>query len=242
MEANERIIEALYALGISKEWLLTGKGNIQSNNAPDNKGIVGIQGDNSTVKVGGDKAGVDDFEKKIATLHENYKALQTRLEKLGKTAKKSRRFYLIIFLVIIASAAAFWFLAVASYKYFGFALDANNVILTLVGILATFVVISNYAQVVEVKNEFKEKLSTAESLGDEIKRLEEKFERTANDAKEIEEKLERFEKELKKKADAYLNVSEKEIVFPSEGGTKTFTVDSNVPWTLKVDEDEKPKQ
>jgi hypothetical protein len=66
--------------------------------------------------------------------------------------------YVKILLVIIIGAIAFWALAVCAYEHWGFApIDSKNIILTLVGILATFVVVSNYIQVKEVEKKFDEK-------------------------------------------------------------------------------------
>jgi hypothetical protein len=62
--------------------------------------------------------------------------------------------YMKILGITIFSAIVFWFLAVLSYKFFKFEISSTNVILTLVGILATFIVISNYLQVKEIKDEF----------------------------------------------------------------------------------------
>ncbi|MDR1417262.1 MAG: hypothetical protein LBJ57_07600 [Prevotellaceae bacterium] len=67
---------------------------------------------------------------------------------------KNKWSFLIIFAVVVACAVVFWALAIVAYKCFSFALEPTNVILTLVGILATFVVVSNYMQVRDVKDEF----------------------------------------------------------------------------------------
>jgi hypothetical protein len=137
---EKRIIDAFAHLGISKEWLQTGKGNIQTNKADVNSGIQGIQGDGN--KITGKSQG-------------------DGTNKQAPDVGKSIRFYLEIFLVIVICAFIFWFLAVMSYTCFGFALSPDNVVVTLVGILATFVVISNYMQVRDVKGEFESKLGDA---------------------------------------------------------------------------------
>ena len=81
---------------------------------------------------------------------------------ISQTTKIKWWFYAIVFAIIVAGAIGFWVLAVVSYRYFGFALDANNVVVTLVGILATFVVVGNYLQVQDVKREFGVKVSGVE--------------------------------------------------------------------------------
>jgi hypothetical protein len=75
--------------------------------------------------------------------------------------EKDRWLYLKILGVIILGAIVFWFLAIVSYSYFGFALGANNVVLTLVGILATFVMVSNYMQMAEVKRNIDKRIDDA---------------------------------------------------------------------------------
>jgi hypothetical protein len=91
-----------------------------------------------------------------------------------------------LLLVIIAGAAAFWFLAVISYKYFGFALDAKNVVLTLVGILATFVVVSNYMQVQEVKKEFESKVGETRKKIWNVEKGLKKIEETKREIRAVE--------------------------------------------------------
>ena len=67
--------------------------------------------------------------------------------------------YWKIFWIIVIGVVIFWAGAAAVSKWFGFVITDTNVELTFVGMLATFVVISNYAQVVEAKREFKKDLN-----------------------------------------------------------------------------------
>lgn len=60
--------------------------------------------------------------------------------------------------VLIFASFVFWVFAVVALKCFDVAIELDNVILTLVGILATFVVVGNYMQVKEVKDEFNGKV------------------------------------------------------------------------------------
>lgn len=47
-------------------------------------------------------------------------------------------------------------------------IDNDNTVLTFVGILATFVVISNYAQVQQIRNDFKKETNKLNNLRNEI--------------------------------------------------------------------------
>jgi hypothetical protein len=91
---------------------------------------------------------LNDLHKNIDKLGDLYK-LDSAIPK-----KENKLYYIKVFGVTIVSAIVFWGLAILSYKFFGFEINATNIVLTLVGILATFVVISNYLQVKEVKDEF----------------------------------------------------------------------------------------
>lgn len=93
--------------------------------------------------------------------------------------KKHNCFYIKIFCTILLGSIAFWALAILAHKLFQFTLSQDSIVLTLVGILATFVVVSNYAQVKEVENQFENKIN-------EVKEIENKFDIKI---KEIEDKL-----------------------------------------------------
>ena len=68
--------------------------------------------------------------------------------------------YLKTLSVIIFGAIVFWVLAVCALEIFDFGIiDEKGIVLTLVGILATFVVVSNYIQVTEIKNSFDKEIT-----------------------------------------------------------------------------------
>ena len=73
--------------------------------------------------------------------------------------------YTKLLIYITIGAVIFWILAVLAYKFFnvGFTLEAT--VITFIGILATFVVVSNYLQVKEIKEDLSQKITEAnESL------------------------------------------------------------------------------
>jgi hypothetical protein len=83
--------------------------------------------------------------------------------------------YLKILIAIVVGSIVFWGIAVLAYQI-GFApVDPTNIILTFVGILATFIVVSNYMQVKEVKDnvkniigEYKNKIDVLEGKIEQI--------------------------------------------------------------------------
>jgi len=78
-------------------------------------------------------------------------------------SRKKDYIYIKILGVILIGAIAFWFLAVLAYECFNFGvIDEKGIILSLVGILATFVVVSNYMQLKEIKSEFSLQINEIE--------------------------------------------------------------------------------
>ena len=76
---------------------------------------------------------------------------------------KNKWFYIKVLGVIIGGAMVFWILAVCAFEFFNFGIiDAQGIVLVLIGILATFVVVSNYAQVLTIKQDFENKITEIE--------------------------------------------------------------------------------
>jgi tRNA nucleotidyltransferase/poly(A) polymerase len=77
----------------------------------------------------------------------------------------------VLLLVIITVFSAIFFAGfICLNTCFKIQIQNESLIITFVGILATFVVVSNYVQVVEIRNQFSEKVKTME---DKIKELSE---------------------------------------------------------------------
>lgn len=84
------------------------------------------------------------------------KKTNKKMTENNKEEKKKNYTYLIILGITVGAAILFWALAIIAYRCFDiYYIDKNNVILTFVGILATFVVVSNYAQISEIKNDIE---------------------------------------------------------------------------------------
>lgn len=85
-----------------------------------------------------------------------------------------------IFWLLIACSAAFWIFGAIIVNCFPVSIDVQTgVVLTFIGILATFVVISNYAQMQEMKRDFAAKVDEIEKNADanitEIKKYQAEF-------------------------------------------------------------------
>jgi hypothetical protein len=131
----------------------------------------------------------------IINLHSRLEKLNNELEELRRNTTQSpikndialldekKNYNPINWIVAIFGLAFLFFLfAVGLNKICNFGISDDSIVLIFVGIAATFVVVSNYAQVIEVKNEFKNKVY--------------EFERRIND---IEEKFDKQQKEILKK-------------------------------------------
>ncbi|OAV69102.1 hypothetical protein Barb6_01997 [Bacteroidales bacterium Barb6] len=94
---EKRVIEALVHLGISRDWLLTGNGDMQINNVTDSSGITGVQGcKNSITSITNLSVDVKDLRDEVNTLKESVgktdlckekKDLTNRLDKTEETIK-----------------------------------------------------------------------------------------------------------------------------------------------------------
>jgi len=74
-----------------------------------------------------------------------------------------------ILAIVICAAVVFWLLACVSAKCLGFYIGNDQIIVTLLGILATFVVVSNYAQVENIKRDIEQQLVRNEKINQEQK-------------------------------------------------------------------------
>jgi len=78
--------------------------------------------------------------------------------------------------IILSSAFLFWVLAVIAYKYFDFGIiDEKGIVLTLIGVLATFIVVSNYMQVKEIENKFNKQIYETNKKILELQQILEQF-------------------------------------------------------------------
>ncbi len=74
--------------------------------------------------------------------------------------KQRKHPFLLPLIIIILSFLGFWVILIvlAHCSWFHYTISNESLILTFVGILATFIVVSNHMQVKEIKNELEEQL------------------------------------------------------------------------------------
>lgn len=160
----ERIIDALTYLGINKEWLLTGKGTKQINITSVNNGITGIQGNGHNI--------VNKINSKIDALENDINSLDVRLKKIEPILKFPSWVYWIWLVGIVSLALSLIaiFCGVVPYTNWNVEIVSISIVLGFVGILATFIVVSNYMQVKEIEKKFDGKTEKLDTMIMELKK------------------------------------------------------------------------
>ena len=79
---------------------------------------------------------------------------KSKKENDNDNKNKGETNYICLFLIISSIAFVFWILSIGTIIFFNLTISLESTVLTFVGILATFVVVSNYMQVQDVKREF----------------------------------------------------------------------------------------
>lgn len=74
--------------------------------------------------------------------------------------------YVAVSLVVASVSAALFIVASLIIYHCGVPIRLDNVVLTFVGIIATFLVVTNYAQVLEIKKEFEQKTENLRKVQD----------------------------------------------------------------------------
>jgi hypothetical protein len=101
---------------------------------------------------------IKDLAEAVQLLNEN----RTKCEK-GEEPLKSKHPYRNILLWITGLSVVYFGLAVFLNKHCDFGITPDSVVITFAGILATFIVVSNYMQVKEIKDDFTVKSTKFES-------------------------------------------------------------------------------
>lgn len=84
-------------------------------------------------------------------------------ESSAKEPKKKSNYVLTSILVAAGIAFFFVILVIVANKEWGLSLQPDHVVLTFVGIIATFLVVTNYAQVSDIKKEMEDRISRIEN-------------------------------------------------------------------------------
>jgi predicted nuclease with TOPRIM domain len=123
-------------------------------NSSGNTGI-GNFGNNTNTQFG-DK---EDYSTEIKKLKDDINELNKRIDDL-----KIEKYPYINILVAIFILTFFFFLfAVFLNKTYKFGLSDDSIVLTFVGVLTTFIVVSNYMQVKDIERKFEEKIKEVNS-------------------------------------------------------------------------------
>jgi peptidoglycan hydrolase CwlO-like protein len=108
---------------------------------------------------------IEDAQKEHSSFDDRIKELEEKianeisdLRKEIDTPKAEKTPYMGILVAIFGLAFLFFLFAILLNKSFGFGISGDSIVLTFVGIAATFVVVSNYAQVKEIEDRTKDLL------------------------------------------------------------------------------------
>lgn len=69
-----------------------------------------------------------------------------------------KNWYWKTFFVVLAMTVILWTIAISAARYFNFYITPDNAVITVIGIVAAFIVIGNYAQVNEIKSDLYKKI------------------------------------------------------------------------------------
>lgn len=108
-------------------------------------------------------------------------------ESSKKEEKKKSNYVLSSILVAAGIAFFFVILVIVANKEWGLSLQPDHVVLTFVGIIATFLVVTNYAQVSDIKKEMEDRISRLENAQQSLIRRVMKEQRKERKNKEEEE-------------------------------------------------------
>lgn len=88
--------------------------------------------------------------------------LQEEKKSINPYNKNKENYVKKALITAVAAALLFIIAAIIADKRWGLAISPDNVVLTFVGILATFIVVTNYAQVLDIKRDLDQKVALLE--------------------------------------------------------------------------------
>jgi uncharacterized membrane protein (DUF485 family) len=94
---------------------------------------------------------------------ESVKKLENRIKNLEGNKIKFKYDYIILLGIITVFAALFFFLAIWLNRRYCFGISDDGIVIAFAGILATFVVISNYIQTRDVRDNLTKKIAEIEA-------------------------------------------------------------------------------
>jgi uncharacterized small protein (DUF1192 family) len=168
-----------------------------------------------SVQTGELKSEIDGLKSKIDELIATGKKKEEEKENGKKPFCKKNDKHTCLLLKIVGFSFLFFVFAILLRNQFAFELSDDSIALTFVGVLATFVVISNYMQVKEAKNEFEKQTTIIKA----------EFEKQIG---AVKTELEVINTELKKKVNAYLKIDPDKIILDNQGTSKSFKILTNI--------------
>jgi gas vesicle protein len=129
------------------------------------------------------------------------KKLKDEIKKLSKKIDESKNEkypYMNILIAIFGLTFFFFLFAVFLNKTYDFGISDDSVVLTFVGIAATFVVVSNYMQIKEIETKYEKNIDDIAKKVDEKEKgiksdFDKKIEKIQNEFDEFENKIEDIE-------------------------------------------------
>lgn len=114
---------------------------------------------------------------KAKTIYELYKEGKLNEIKKLKCNKKQSNYIVTSIFIVLGAALLFMILVYVAHKYFGLHISSDHVVITFVGIIATFIVVTNYAQVSDIKKDIEDRIS---NLDKRMKYFSKKIEQEKN--------------------------------------------------------------
>ena len=211
---KDRFIEFLAYLHpeLNTKWLKTGKGEMlissyvnQSNVSGDNIQCTNIDVNKSQTK------GSDTLDEAIRGVKTDIESIKAQINALSKKKPPSEPNIFFLLGAILVGSIIFFGVAVWANKQWNFGLSDNSIVIAFVGILATFIVISNYMQlkrtedrVDDFKNDWEKTLNDLRSKMDDFQKRIEPLE-TFKTNKTLDDAMVKINKVLEKEAPAAAN-------------------------------------
>jgi hypothetical protein len=135
-----------------------GAGNVGNNiNAQEEKNIIhqAIPNENKNFQ-----KEIDDLRQKLNEYQVALNKMQQEIDDLHNLLEEKKKYNPMNWIVAIFGLSFLFFLFAVFLNWtFNFGISDNGIVLTFVGIAATFIVVSNYAQVKDIEGRFKEKVA-----------------------------------------------------------------------------------
>ena len=106
--------------------------------------------------------------------------------------------YIKLISYVLITFVVVWILALISNKYFDVEINSDTAIISFIGIIATFIVVGNYSQVAEMRNQALEQSNKYNAKIDEFNLKIVAFDKKLAEIEEIKEKLQHKEQHIER--------------------------------------------